>query len=65
MNPAEAAQAHFDLGSRLSVACHWATFRLTDEPPEEPPVLLAHEKEVRQIEPRTFVTMRIGERIAV
>ena len=38
MNPEEAVRAHLDLGARLSMAMHFATFCLTDEPfgaPEE------------------------------
>jgi N-acyl-phosphatidylethanolamine-hydrolysing phospholipase D len=38
MNPEEAVQAYIDLGSQGAfVAMHWGTFRLTDEPPLEPP----------------------------
>lgn len=36
MNPAEAVQAHLDVGSRRSVAMHWGTFQLTDEGRDEP-----------------------------
>jgi N-acyl-phosphatidylethanolamine-hydrolysing phospholipase D len=39
MNPEEAVQAWIDLGGTGAfVAMHWGTFRLTDEPPLEPPV---------------------------
>ena len=37
MNPEEAAQAARDVGAASMVAMHWGTFRLTDEPPLEPP----------------------------
>jgi N-acyl-phosphatidylethanolamine-hydrolysing phospholipase D len=38
MNPEEAVRAYRDLGARGAfVAAHWGTFRLTDEPPFEPP----------------------------
>src|SRR5690606_31419785 len=38
MDPAEAVQAYQDLGGRGAfVAMHWGTFRLSDEPPLEPP----------------------------
>ena len=38
MNPEEAAQAYVDLGGRgACFGMHWGTFRLTDEPPLEPP----------------------------
>jgi L-ascorbate metabolism protein UlaG (beta-lactamase superfamily) len=36
MNPAEAVQAHLDLGARRSVAMHFGTFQLTPEGIEEP-----------------------------
>jgi L-ascorbate metabolism protein UlaG (beta-lactamase superfamily) len=37
MGPEEAGRAWELLGARTLVAMHWGTFRLTDEPPEEPP----------------------------
>lgn len=37
MNPEEAAQACRDVGAAAMVGMHWGTFRLTDEPPLEPP----------------------------
>jgi len=37
MNPAEAYQAFLDLKARWMLPCHWGTFRLTDEPIDEPP----------------------------
>ncbi|MGE0822306.1 MAG: MBL fold metallo-hydrolase [Candidatus Binatia bacterium] len=37
MNPAEAYQAFLDLGARWMLPCHWGTFKLTDEPIDEPP----------------------------
>jgi L-ascorbate metabolism protein UlaG (beta-lactamase superfamily) len=38
MNPEEAVRAYQDLGGRgLFGGMHWGTFRLTDEPPLEPP----------------------------
>lgn len=38
MNPEEAVQAYRDLGGRGAfIAMHWGAFRLSDEPPLEPP----------------------------
>nr|WP_293252429.1 MBL fold metallo-hydrolase [Nannocystis sp.] len=37
MNPEEAVQAFADLGARRFLAMHWGTFKLTDEPLDEPP----------------------------
>lgn len=36
MNPADAVQAHRDVGARLSLGMHWGTFQLTDEAREAP-----------------------------
>lgn len=42
MNPEEAVRAWTELGAAgLFVGMHWGTFRLTDEPPLEPPVRTA------------------------
>jgi N-acyl-phosphatidylethanolamine-hydrolysing phospholipase D len=37
MSPADAASAFRELGARFLVPMHWGTFRLTDEPLDEPP----------------------------
>lgn len=37
MNPAESYQAFLDLDARWMLPCHWGTFKLTDEPIDEPP----------------------------
>ncbi|MGD9076433.1 MAG: MBL fold metallo-hydrolase [Desulfobacteraceae bacterium] len=37
INPEEALQIHLDVRSKKSVAIHWGTFMLTDEPLDEPP----------------------------
>ncbi len=38
MNPEDAGQAFEKLGARTLCAMHWGTFKLTDEPLDEPPV---------------------------
>jgi L-ascorbate metabolism protein UlaG (beta-lactamase superfamily) len=63
MNPAEAVAAHNDAGVKRSLAMHWGTFHLTDEPREEPVRALAAaraaaglaEDAFRAIEPGTSV----------
>jgi N-acyl-phosphatidylethanolamine-hydrolysing phospholipase D len=40
VNPAEALQIHKDIRSQHSVAIHWGTFALGEEPLDEPPQLL-------------------------
>jgi L-ascorbate metabolism protein UlaG (beta-lactamase superfamily) len=41
MNPEEAVRAHLDLGARLSIAMHFATFCMTDEAFGAPEAALA------------------------
>ncbi len=40
MNPDDAVRAFIALGAKRFVAMHWGTFKLTDEPLQEPPKLL-------------------------
>jgi L-ascorbate metabolism protein UlaG (beta-lactamase superfamily) len=40
MNPEDAINAFKSLEARLLCAMHWGTFKLTDEPLDEPPRLL-------------------------
>jgi N-acyl-phosphatidylethanolamine-hydrolysing phospholipase D len=63
LDPAEAVQVHVDVASHRSLACHWGTFRLTDEPLDEPPTLLRQELAARQIDPSNFRVLRPGESI--
>ena len=55
MNPAEAVQAHHDLGSRQSVGMHFGTFQLTDEPADEP------ERRLAEAGVANFTTLGFGE----
>ncbi len=55
MNPAEAVQAHHDLGARASIGMHFGTFQLTDEPVDEPERLL------REAGVPEFTTLGFGQ----
>jgi len=65
VDPDEAAMIHRDVRSRLSVACHWGTFALTDEPLAEPPELLARALSAQGIPPEQFRVLGFGESIEV
>lgn len=61
VNPEEAVHIHQDVGSKLSVAMHWGTFRLTLEDLDEPPRKLAEALATQGIAPEKFRVMQHGE----
>ncbi|MDD4932355.1 MAG: MBL fold metallo-hydrolase [Methylacidiphilaceae bacterium] len=63
LNPMEAAQLHLDLEARTSLAMHWGTFRLSDEPWEEPPRLLADARQLLGLSEDSFRVPKLGETI--
>jgi N-acyl-phosphatidylethanolamine-hydrolysing phospholipase D len=65
VDPDEAVQIHLDVRSRHSVASHWGTFALTDEPFSEPPLLLQRALAQHSIPPREFRVLDFGETIEV
>jgi N-acyl-phosphatidylethanolamine-hydrolysing phospholipase D len=65
VDPFEAVQIHEDVRSRQSVAGHWGTFALTDEPLLEPPALLRQALAARGLPPEQFRAVRAGETVVV
>jgi L-ascorbate metabolism protein UlaG (beta-lactamase superfamily) len=65
LNPEQAVQAFVDLGARHFVAMHWGTFKLTDEPLDEPPQRLRLEWQRRGLPPERLHILAIGETIEV
>ncbi len=65
MNPAEAVQAHLDLGARQSIAMHFGTFQLTPEGIDEPVRELAKAVRERGVPVEQFRTVDVGESVAV
>lgn len=61
LNPIEAVQMHRDLGARASIAMHWGTFQLTDEPLGAPPALLCDALARPSIPETDFRIAGIGE----
>lgn len=61
LNPEEAVQVHHDVRSRRSVAIHWGTFELTDEPLDEPPQRLRRALLAAGIAAEAFIVMQHGE----
>ncbi|PXX89553.1 phospholipase [Marinobacter vulgaris] len=59
--PEEAVRIHQDIGARQSVAMHWGTFVLTDEPMDEPPRRLRLALERQGLSESVFRIMQHGE----
>jgi L-ascorbate metabolism protein UlaG (beta-lactamase superfamily) len=63
MNPAEAVQAHLDLGARRSVAMHFGTIQLTPEGIDEPVLALAEALRARGVPEGQFAVPEFGESV--
>ncbi|RMD59675.1 MAG: MBL fold metallo-hydrolase [Nitrospirae bacterium] len=61
VTPEEALQIHIDVNSKRSIAIHWGTFILTDEPLDEPPKRLIKEMKRRSISEDEFLILKHGE----
>jgi L-ascorbate metabolism protein UlaG (beta-lactamase superfamily) len=61
MNPDDAMAAFRDLGARLLCAMHWGTFKLTDEPLDEPPRLLEEARQRERVDREDVWVAAIGE----
>ena len=61
VSPEDAVQIHRDLHARHSVAIHWGTFQLSDEPLDNPPRKLAQALAAAHIPSGQFFVMRHGE----
>jgi len=61
VNPEEAVKIHRDIHSKYSVAMHWGTFILTDEPLDEPPIKLAEALQKFNINESRFEVYQHGE----
>ncbi|MDP6179044.1 MAG: MBL fold metallo-hydrolase, partial [Desulfatiglandales bacterium] len=63
ITPEEALQVHFDVRSKKSLAIHWGTFILTDEPLDEPPKRLKKVIKEKRLSNDGFLVLRHGETI--
>jgi N-acyl-phosphatidylethanolamine-hydrolysing phospholipase D len=61
VNVEEAVKIHFDLGAKRSLGVHWGTFQLTDESLDEPPRVLAQQRQIHGLTDDVFPTIAIGE----
>ena len=63
VTPEEALKIHLDISSNKSVAIHWGTFILTDEPLDEPPARLKKALQEKEMGEDTFMVLKHGETI--
>jgi L-ascorbate metabolism protein UlaG (beta-lactamase superfamily) len=61
MDPPDAVAAHKDLQAEQSIAMHWGTFHLTDEPLGEPPLYLKKAMKEASMTDDSFLVMKFGE----
>ncbi len=64
-DPAEAVQAHRDVGSAFSVGMHWGTFRTSTEPSGEPPIFLKKALREAGLPEDRFVVMKFGQTLVI
>jgi L-ascorbate metabolism protein UlaG (beta-lactamase superfamily) len=65
LNPEQALRAFRDLGARTFVAMHWGTFKLADEPLDEPPRRLEAERERLGLPKERVRVPAVGETLVV
>jgi len=64
VDPPEAIMIHRDTFSERSVASHWGTFKMADDPPGEPPVYLRKSLKEAGIGEEEFILMNVGETLS-
>jgi L-ascorbate metabolism protein UlaG (beta-lactamase superfamily) len=65
MNPEQALRAFGDLGAATFLAMHWGTFKLTDEPLDEPPQRLEAERRRLGLPAERVRVLAVGETVEV
>ena len=65
LNPEQALRAFQDLGAATFVPMHWGTFRLADEPLDEPPRRVEAERRRLGLDPGRVRVLAVGETLVV
>lgn len=61
VDPDEALRIHRDVGAKRSIAVHWGTFSLADEPVDQPPRDLAAARKTQGLADDDFVALAVGQ----
>jgi N-acyl-phosphatidylethanolamine-hydrolysing phospholipase D len=64
VNPPEAIKIHQDTNFQQSIASHWGTFKLSDEPIGEPPLYLEKALKEAGLDKKKFLIMKFGETLS-
>ena len=63
IEPKDAVKIHRDVNSKLSLGMHWKTFRLSEEPMEQPPFDLYHSMKREKLDLFSFLAPDPGHKI--
>lgn len=63
IEPKDAVKLHMDVNSKLSLGMHWKTFRLSEEPMNQPPFDLYHAMRKEGLDPANFLAVDPGHKI--
>lgn len=63
VEPKDAVKIHQDVGSRLSLAMHWKTYKLSEEPMIQPPFDLLRAMKAEKLDPFDFLAPDPGHKI--
>jgi len=63
IEPQDAVQIHQDVGSGLSLGMHWKTFRLSEEPMNQPPYDLFLAMKAKKLDPKSFLALDPGQKV--
>ena len=63
VEPSDAVNIHRDVKSKLSLGMHWKTFRLSEEPMEQPPYDLFCAMNKEKLDPSTFLAIDPGHKL--
>jgi N-acyl-phosphatidylethanolamine-hydrolysing phospholipase D len=61
VNPMESVRIHQDVEAKRSIGVHWGTFKLTDEPLDQPPRDLAVARQALGVKEVNFDVLAVGE----
>jgi N-acyl-phosphatidylethanolamine-hydrolysing phospholipase D len=64
VDPPEAVRIHQDINSQQSIASHWGTFKLSDEPIGEPQRYLEKALKDVGLDEKKFIIMKFGETLS-